>query len=245
MRRNFGYLAFLLVFLLATQASGYTEQDCISCHDTKNTNKSVYVDIDTFRGTVHGESLSCVDCHTGISEENHTKGKECKKVDCSLCHEQRNLHAANKSVKCSSCHPPHLIYRKNDVRSSVHGNNLKKTCGQCHIKQTEQESFWSSFKSYEIVSHPKQDFSINYSKYNCIGCHQGKAAHGEKQPVDHQDCYKCHMPLAQNKFVLGYIHQNIYKDNKLLNSAANYTCILIAVAFTFFMIRSIIRFIKS
>jgi hypothetical protein len=35
---------------------------------------------------------------------------------------------------------------------------------------------------------------------NCLGCHQGAGAHGEKKPINDQDCNKCHNDL------MGFMH---------------------------------------
>jgi len=57
-----------------------------------------------------------------------------------------------------------------------------------------------------IKSHPKQDFNGSYDHANCLGCHQGKAAHGESQAVNVQTCYKCHLTPEGRGKLLGHIH---------------------------------------
>lgn len=37
-------------------------------------------------------------------------------------------------ANCASCHGYHLILPSSDPRSSIHPDNLKKTCGECHSK---------------------------------------------------------------------------------------------------------------
>jgi hypothetical protein len=57
-----------------------------------------------------------------------------------------------------------------------------------------------------IKSHPKQDFSGTYDKTNCLGCHQGAAAHGESGNINGQTCYKCHITPEGRGALLGHIH---------------------------------------
>ncbi len=45
-----------------------------------------------------------------------------------------DTHVAN----CASCHGVHRILPSNDEASSIHPNNLKTTCGECHPKITER-----------------------------------------------------------------------------------------------------------
>ncbi len=41
--------------------------------------------------------------------------------------------AGDKTVaNCASCHGAHLILASNDPKSTVHADNLQKTCGECH-----------------------------------------------------------------------------------------------------------------
>ncbi|MDZ7373587.1 MAG: cytochrome b/b6 domain-containing protein [candidate division KSB1 bacterium] len=42
------------------------------------------------------------------------------------------------AANCASCHGIHNIYRQDDPRSTVHPNNLAKTCGTCHPGASEQ-----------------------------------------------------------------------------------------------------------
>jgi len=41
------------------------------------------------------------------------------------------------TAKCSDCHTPHEMYATDDVRSSVHPNNLVATCARCHPAANE------------------------------------------------------------------------------------------------------------
>ena len=57
-----------------------------------------------------------------------------------------------------------------------------------------------------IKFHKKQDFSQDYEKDNCVGCHQGQAAHGEEDAINEQQCHLCHMNKKGQAAIMGYIH---------------------------------------
>jgi hypothetical protein len=63
--------------------------------------------------------------------------------------------------------------------------------------------YLSWFPSLKVVSHGKQDFSRAYDRNNYLGCHQGDGAHGEKKPINDQDCIKCHNDL------MGFMHPKV------------------------------------
>jgi len=98
--------------------------------------------------------------------------------------------------------------------------------------------------SLHIVSHPKQDFSKTFDEGVCVGCHQGKAAHGEDFPINHQDCYKCHIPLGKKSALLGYIHTNASWNSQLVSFIAGYTYLIALIAFGFLLVRGILAFNK-
>ena len=69
-----------------------------------------------------------------------------------------------------------------------------------HPSECGREDYLSWFPSLQVVSHGKQDLSRAYDRSNCLGCHQGAGAHGEKKPINDQDCTRCHNDL------IGFIH---------------------------------------
>jgi hypothetical protein len=62
------------------------------------------------------------------------------------------------------------------------------------------------FPSVRIKSHPKQDFNGSFDEANCLGCHQGKAAHGETEPINAQSCYRCHLTPDGRGELFGRFH---------------------------------------
>jgi len=72
--------------------------------------------------------------------------------------------------------------------------------------ECDQKDFLSFLPSLTIASHSKQDFSQPAEKDDCLGCHQGQAAHGEQIPLTGQNCSLCHLPLKKQAPLVGYLH---------------------------------------
>ena len=217
-------LIALLIVFPADKLCAYTQQECIDCHKPGSTKSSRCIDIGTFAASAHGDKVACGDCHTGIEDERHITTGGLQPVDCSSCHDQENrhgLHSRSRRPRCQSCHTRHGILGKKNKRSSIHPDHLTQTCGNCHARQCGDTGYLSWLPAVRIKSHPKQDFSRDYSDINCIGCHQGSAAHGETRPIDDQDCHGCHITAQGDSSLYGYIHpQADAKNQPAIFSAA-------------------------
>jgi hypothetical protein len=185
-------------------AMAYTPEDCMRCHQKGSKESSLQVDVEGFKRSAHGANLSCLDCHGSIKDKSHETMKASSAVSCGECHEQENRHGLSQGKdqrpKCYSCHTKHRILGKGDPLSSVHPEALERTCAACHPSECGQVNYLSWFPSLKVVSHGKEDFSGAYERNNCLGCHQGAGAHGEKKPINDQDCAKCHNDL------MGFMH---------------------------------------
>lgn len=163
-------LFFLVGILVPASASqdveGYTVDDCIECHSLEGEESSLQISMDNFNASVHGQAVTCLECHTGIADDEHMEGEGVEPVDCSGCHEM----------------------------------------------DTGKIDLFSIFSSSQIVSHKKANFAGIYKMDNCLGCHQGTGAHGETEPINDQDCYKCHDPNSEAA-MWGYMHPET-KDKK-------------------------------
>jgi len=135
-------------------------QACASCHPSQVQEylQSVHGQA---RAQGVGEAARCADCHFAHTIFSKTDPRSSVFVrnlpqTCGRCHENPELSerfgiAARRystyldsyhgiSVKygsliaanCSSCHGSHLILAASDPNSSIHPQNLPKTCGQCH-----------------------------------------------------------------------------------------------------------------
>jgi hypothetical protein len=194
-----------------TQADpAYTNEDCIACHRTGNKEGVLNIAIDEFNASVHAEEADCQDCHTLVEDESHQTTAGSGAVDCSGCHEQEIRHGKGSNSgtrpQCYSCHTRHAILAKDDPRSTVHAKRLKETCRSCHPRESGQTDYFSWLPSLHIASHSKQDFSQEYERTNCLGCHQGMGAHGNPEIINDQTCYTCHVSLDGQNLLLGYIH---------------------------------------
>ncbi len=206
------FVAWVLISLLfpVYGAMAYRMEDCVRCHQAGSRESRLEVPVEEFTRSVHGSEMTCLDCHTGVRGADHQTVKGAGAVDCSRCHAQENLHGlkAGEDLRpgCQSCHPPHSILKKDHPSSSVYPQNLRKTCKGCHPAECGETGWLEWLPSLRVASHGKQDFGVSYDKNNCLGCHQGQAAHGEKGPLNDQDCHRCHLPPKGQPPLLGYIH---------------------------------------
>jgi hypothetical protein len=224
-----GFIAFFTVY----NTWAYTPEDCIKCHKEGSTASILHISVKEFIASIHGrQGITCQDCHGGVDDEAHETTKGSGAVDCGACHEQENRHGLHSRSedrpRCYSCHSMHGILEKGNVLSSVYKENLKKTCKKCHPVECGQIDYLSWLPSIQIASHKKQDFSRAYDKDNCLGCHQGMAAHGEEEPINDQGCYKCHLYQKGQSRLWGYFHTraDINKRPAIFMSAIIYLLFL-------------------
>ena len=210
MIRRILYISILISWLMPWSVSAYTTEDCLECHSEGSEGSVLHISVEEFRDSVHGSELTCTDCHTGIVNEEHELNKEAGAVDCGACHDQENRHglSARKEDRpqCYTCHGSHYILPIGDRASAVYRDRLKITCRGCHPVECGETGFLELLPSIRVRSHKKQDFSKAYDRYNCIGCHQGSAAHGEEGALTGEDCGICHMDVKGHGTVLGYFH---------------------------------------
>lgn len=201
----------LLLPLTDDNVRAYTVEECVECHNLGSDKAKLHMPFEVFKVSVHHrEEITCMDCHMNVTDEDHETIKGSGVVDCSECHDEENKHGQEVTMKdrpqCHSCHPKHRMLEKENPASAVHPNQLENTCKQCHPVESGETGYFSWLPSIRIKSHKKQDFSQDYGKDNCKGCHQGDVAHGEEAPMDEQNCYICHIGEDDQPPVLGYIH---------------------------------------
>ena len=212
MRKAFPYcLALAIILGLGIHYGwGYTSQECINCHAKGSEDSTLQISLDDFSSSVHGRDMACRDCHQGIIGREHETQRGSGTVDCGQCHDEENRHGIRSKSgirpSCFSCHTRHAILQKDNKTASIHKDNLKQTCGACHPAQTGRATFLSWITSAQVRSHGKQDFGYKYDKADCLGCHQGRAAHGETVCLNNRHCYRCHAPLDGSTPLWGTIH---------------------------------------
>jgi hypothetical protein len=211
------FLLIVLILPFGSAYGAYTSADCSKCHSEGSDGSGLHVSIEEFRLSVHGEELACQDCHAEVQSEEHTKRTLPGKIECNQCHKQENRHGFKAPVerrpKCYNCHTKHNIHPKSNTASSVSSGRLKETCKGCHFSECGNTGYFAWFPSIRIPSHVKDDFSQQYQTGNCLGCHQGKAAHGEEKPINDQHCYVCHFDSQGQDLLLGNIHVKVGKEH--------------------------------
>jgi hypothetical protein len=223
----------MLMLIGAQAAFAYTAEECIECHRQGSAKSRLHVAIEDYQSSVHGrQGMGCTDCHKALDESGHQPGKggsapssRSAPVSCTDCHSQENRHGSGSTgstgsadpagstgsdsrPRCFSCHTKHSILEKENSASSIHPESLKRTCSTCHPVECGKSDYLSWLPTLQIVSHGKQDFSRAYARDNCIGCHQGMAAHGETESIDTQNCRKCHQSM------MGYMHPRADREKE-------------------------------
>lgn len=207
-------IIFVCLLLLSFRPlSAYTTEDCIRCHQTNSGESALEIDPNEFNRSVHAEEVACRDCHTGVKDKEHMTMKGSGSVECGQCHEEENRHGLGSGTgtrpHCYSCHTRHGILRGEYEGSSVHPTQAGKTCGACHPAQVGEAGFLPWLTSLRVKSHGKQDLGCDYDDKDCLGCHQGRAAHGEETILNDRSCAKCHFPDNDRVPLMGAIHPSL------------------------------------
>lgn len=229
------FLGLCIVFF-AQAGWAYTSEDCVRCHQEGSSESKLHISVSDFKSSIHGKTITCAECHTGVVDEKHRTDRTLGAVDCTQCHEQKNHHgmgsAALNRPQCYSCHTRHNILPKDNAASSVYPTALRTTCAACHPRECGRMDYLTWLPAWQISSHKKQYFGQAYDRTDCLGCHQGHAAHGEEGQIDGQQCYKCHMPSKDGGApMMGYIHPiaDISKQPAIFASAVIYQCIVVVL----------------
>ncbi len=252
MKIRFSHILFILFLLSAFEVGAYTDADCIKCHDRTGQKSMLKMSVEQFNHSIHGDGtileVSCQNCHTNVVDEDHQETVGSGAVNCTDCHDQVNRHgipAIDSRPKCFSCHTRHNIRSKEDPQASVHPDRLQQTCRACHPAQSGAIGYFSWFTSIQIASHPKQDFSQVYTRKNCLGCHQGKAAHGETDPVNDQNCHACHLDDDGKNKLWGAMHPDATLDTQPGVFTAAFTYQLALVIMVFGGFRWLVRYFSK
>lgn len=154
---------------------GAIGETCGSCH------KSILKD---WQDSAHGallragkEGPDCASCHTphAIKRPDTAKVRDEVADRCGTCHERvdRSFHDSfhgkssglgnPKAAVCSDCHTPHLNLGKSNPKSSVHPDNLAKTCGACH------ERVNAAFLTFDPHADPSDPTRNRYVYWIWVG----------------------------------------------------------------------------
>ncbi len=217
-------LLFLTIAIASVcwEAHGGTTQNaeagaCLDCHGQKGdsmrfqdgSKKEVFVNADEWAQSVHGNILTCTDCHRDISGVPHTPKKMQDARDftlqqsntCQRCHYAYftrvldSIHyemlksGLREAPTCVDCHGSHGIRSLKTPRLEV--NNR---CGSCHT---------DVFDTYKKSVHGKLAMAGNNDVPVCTDCHGAHAILNPNQTQFHlnsyQICAKCHADQEKMK----------------------------------------------
>ena len=196
-----------------------TETDCAACH-TGSGGQPAEVSAETLKGSLH-EGLSCLDCHTDITELPHPEklspancaGCHAEEVDSYRQHGRAMLGQSTQVPTCGDCHGSHQILAGSDSHSAVSPLNLPATCGKCHEDSTLITDLNIKFKHpirvYSKSVHGRAMSGGIHTAASCNDCHStGGNAHHILPPGDvsstinffniPKTCGKCHTAIAQD-----------------------------------------------
>jgi hypothetical protein len=99
------------------------------------------------------------------------------------------------TATCNNCHTAHGVLPKSDPASSVHPNNVAKTCGTCHYGI--EEKFQQSVHARHLEDGGKRKPSCN----DCHSAHEIRRTNetGFKLQIM-QQCGRCHKAIAETYF---------------------------------------------
>ncbi len=180
-------VAALLSLAAPAAAQGPDVDTCLGCHADRalavslpsGETRSLFVDLDTFRGSVHGNKLSCVDCHQDMTEVPHASRpfRSLREFTVAYYEQCKRCHFANYTKTLDSVHYPAL----------ARGDKTAPVCVDCH-----------GAHDVKPVNQPGSVLSSS-----CARCHEGvslvyaKSVHGRAAGANADvpactDCHKSH-----------------------------------------------------
>ncbi|MBL8343384.1 MAG: hypothetical protein JNL30_18090 [Rubrivivax sp.] len=150
-------------------------ETCGSCHQGI---------LKEWQDSAHGALLragkqgpDCASCHTphAIKRPDTAKVRSEVAHRCGTCHDRvdksfhDSFHGKSsglgnvKAAVCADCHTPHLNLPKSNPRSSIHPDNLAKTCGTCH------QNVNASFLTFDPHANPSDPSRNKYVYWIYLG----------------------------------------------------------------------------
>jgi len=225
------YISIFFVLLIFfsnhshSQTYSYTDQECLFCHGKPNISqitssgkvRSLFVNPDEWSQDIHHKSkMVCVDCHINSNPYLHFR-EGFIDVDCARCHPeeeeeyQKNIHLTFTTITpgkelplCYHCHTKHHILLHDDPSSSIHEENVGKTCIECH-PEVMVKGILKGTSLGKISGHRKGDLSESFDMMVCINCHYNDSAHGAKR-IYKDFCSRCHDVRSKGDLVMGPTH---------------------------------------
>lgn len=211
---------------------GPSSDVCLACHNQQGFQTqlasgetlSIHIDRQAFDDSVHNKNeVSCVDCHTEITEVPHAAGtaQNLREVaiqysaTCKKCHSDeadKTLHSVHQAAMdagntnaavCSDCHNPHTQKPIAEMKKS----DIPNTCARCH--STIFETYKNSVHGAALIGEGNTDVA------SCVDCH---GVHNIQDPttVEFRNsipllCAKCHTnPAIMDKYGISTQVLNTY-----------------------------------
>lgn len=205
-----------LLFVVLFAGVGAAQDDnttCLGCHSTvglstKLANDEILpltVDEQAYHSSAHG-ALTCVSCHTTISDYPHPKLTASDRrsfqmeryQQCRTCHPEqykasldsnhaRELAAGNRNAAiCTDCHGAHNITKPDEPRQKI-----SATCQKCH--STIYDQYTDSVHGAALMETSNPDVPV------CTDCH---GSHAQEDPTT------VAFRLKSPEFVCGKCHAN-------------------------------------
>ena len=110
---------------------------CTDCHGIHSI--KAHTDPNSPVSAQNVAQFTCARCHEGVrlSQEFGLQGRRASTYLASY-HGLASRLGSQVVANCASCHGTHSIFPSSDPRSTIHPNNLARTCGQCHPGVTEK-----------------------------------------------------------------------------------------------------------
>lgn len=219
-------------------------ETCGKCHTDQELITPDYVrlpiNLENFEESIHGRGLAdgkatatCSDCHgSHLLKSASNPESNINKVNiantCGKCHAEiadlyknsihgRALaHGITDSPSCTDCHNEHLIFNKNDPRSSVNASNQPGAgCGKCHedpIMAAKYGLPYGVVESYQDSYHGWALERGGKAVASCEDCHNSHDIKSRLDPTSSihpfnvvETCGRCH-ENSNPKFAASYSH---------------------------------------
>ncbi len=245
-KTRFSFVSTIAILLFVSTFTVRAERkpkdaDCLACHSdatlsTEISGKTISLTVDPakLKHSIHGDMLSCVDCHTDVKSLIHEATP--KKVLCAQCHADaqdaylRSLHSKAiqngvAAANCQDCHGgAHEILGADDPKSPVNHANIPYTCGRCHGQKFLIESNSESAQSFVSYQESVHGMAVEKGSKqaavctDCHGAHEILPANDAKSPIYKFNvpatCGKCHAEISQT-FMQSIHGQGINRGNSL------------------------------
>ncbi len=159
---------------------------CLKCHSDPDLAMtflngevlSLYLDVEAYHGSVHGDRLACIDCHQRNAIVPHQSPQVRSRRDfalaeydlCKRCHFENytrtldSMHfdamaeGKEDAPVCTDCHGAHTVIRLEESRTKI-----AKTCSTCH--DDIYEEYAASVHGSALSEEDNPDVPV------CITCH--------------------------------------------------------------------------